>query len=77
MQEYKESVPRDFGVGQVVMRISATDIDDRENGTVGYKLDMHPDNPNDLDYFQISEDTGEVSLKKPIDAVSDNLDGTK
>ncbi|CAL8115153.1 unnamed protein product [Orchesella dallaii] len=66
--EYKESVPRDLSTGQVVMRISATDIDDRENGTVWYKLDSHPDSPGDLDYFQISETTGEVQLKKPIDA---------
>ncbi|ODN00523.1 DE-cadherin [Orchesella cincta] len=66
--EYKESVPRDLSTGQVVMRISATDIDDRENGTVWYKLDSHPESPGDLDYFKISETTGEVQLKKPIDA---------
>lgn len=53
------------------MRISATDIDDRENGTVWYKLDTHPSSPGDLDYFQISETTGEVQLKKRIDAVSE------
>lgn len=69
-QEYKESVPRDFSVGQVVMRISATDIDDKENGKVWYRLDSHLDKPGDLDYFQISEKTGEVQLKKAIDAVN-------
>lgn len=52
------------------MRISATDIDAGENGTVWYKLESHPDSPGDVDYFQISENTGEVQLKKPIDAVS-------
>jgi len=57
-------------VGKVVMRISATDIDDRENGTVWYKLEAHPASREDVDYFQISETTGEVQLKKAIDAVS-------
>lgn len=59
-------MPRDLRVGQVVMRISATDIDDGDNGTVVYNIEKHDLYPSDVEYFGISSQTGEITLKKPI-----------
>ena len=56
-------------IGQVVMRISATDIDDGSNGTVQYGLTRHPQSPGDFDYFDIVHKTGEVRLKSSIPEV--------
>jgi len=50
--------------GDVVMRISATDIDDGNNGTVHFQLQPHPGSTQDLDYFEVTGDTGEVRLRK-------------
>jgi hypothetical protein len=49
------------------MRISATDIDDGNNGTVVYSLEPHRNAPGDADYFDISSASGEIKLKKKID----------
>ena len=69
-QVYEEKVPKDHGVGQIVMRISATDIDDGKNGTIVYSLRPDPSSPRDIDFFEVVRESGEVKLKKPIDDVS-------
>lgn len=52
------------------MRISATDIDDGENGLVQYDLKRHPRGPADLEFFEIVKKNGEVKLKSRIPDVS-------
>lgn len=44
----------------------ATDIDDGDNGTVVYAIQPHPQNPSDVDFFDISSTSGEITLKKRI-----------
>jgi len=68
VQDYRESVPRDIPLHQVVMRISATDLDDGNNGIVSYSLARHPHSPNDIDFFEIVSETGEVKLKQRFDS---------
>lgn len=53
-----------MGVGAVVMRISATDIDDGNNGSVHYRLQPLVHSPHDMDYFEVIPDTGEVHLRQ-------------
>ncbi|EFN77871.1 DE-cadherin [Harpegnathos saltator] len=62
---YTESVPRDLPVGREVMRVSATDFDDGENGTVRYNLSAKL--ADDEAYFRIDSETGIIYLKKAID----------
>ncbi|CAG7733720.1 unnamed protein product [Allacma fusca] len=64
--DYKESIPQDHSIGDVVMRISATDIDDGNNGTIRYSLKADPQHPDDLHYFEIVPENGEVKLKKAL-----------
>jgi hypothetical protein len=59
-------MPQDLGVGHVVMRISATDIDDGNNGTVVYAIQPHPPTAGDVEFFDISSTSGEITLKKAI-----------
>jgi len=63
-------MPQDLEIGQVVMRISATDIDDGNNGTVVYTIEPHKNFPLDAEYFEISKSSGEIKLRKKIDRVS-------
>lgn len=54
-------------MGKVVMRISATDIDDGDNGTVQYRFgENNPRSPEDLDFFEIEQANGEIKLKKSV-----------
>ncbi|XP_072152433.1 DE-cadherin isoform X2 [Bemisia tabaci] len=61
---YVESVPQDLAVGQEVMRISATDIDDGNNSTVVYELS--PKNYDDGSYFRMDANSGVIFLNKSI-----------
>jgi len=61
---YGESIPKDLAIGQVVMRISATDIDDGSNGAVQYRLEEHVLTPFALGIFNITADTGEIKLRQ-------------
>lgn len=65
LQNYQESVPQDLPIGQEVMRISATDIDDGNNSRVVY--DLNPRVPDDAKYFHIEKTTGVIFLDRPID----------
>lgn len=64
-QAYTESVPQDLPVGREVMRVSATDFDDGDNGTVRYYLSAM--NFSDEGYFRIDKETGIIYLQKAID----------
>jgi len=57
-----------MAVGGVVMRISATDIDDGNNGTVHFRLEPLLSSMQDLEYFEVNGDTGEVRLRKQFPA---------
>ncbi|KAG8237691.1 hypothetical protein J437_LFUL017859 [Ladona fulva] len=63
--KYLESVPQDLSPAREVMRISATDIDDGNNGVVEYFLETSKD--EDRGYFQIDRSTGLITLNKTID----------
>lgn len=58
-------MPQDLPIGREVMRVSATDFDDGENGTVRYSLSAKT--LNDETYFRIDEETGIIYLQKNID----------
>ncbi|XP_046385444.1 DE-cadherin isoform X3 [Ischnura elegans] len=62
---YLESVPQDLVPGREVMRISATDIDDGDNGVVVYGLE--PKAFEDREYFKIDTNTGVIILNRTID----------
>lgn len=63
MQIYHENVPKDQGINSVVMRISATDIDDGLNRKVKYALNK---NGTDYNFFEIDSETGVVRLANEI-----------
>lgn len=48
------------------MRISATDIDDGNNGSVHYSLQASNNaaHERDIEYFEVNPDTGEVRLRQ-------------
>lgn len=62
--KYLEAMPEDRQVKDLVMRISATDLDDGDYSIVRYKL---LDNKPHAKYFTLDNITGELRLAKPID----------
>lgn len=58
-------MPQDFTVGREVMRVSATDFDDKENSAIRYTLQAM--NPQDEGYFMIDKTSGVIYLNKSID----------
>ncbi|XP_054263289.1 DE-cadherin-like [Macrosteles quadrilineatus] len=62
---YVESVPKDLVPGHVVMKISATDIDDGNNSKVFY--DLQAKKPEEANYFHIENNTGVIILNRDID----------
>jgi hypothetical protein len=65
LQNYRESVPQDHRVDRIVMRISATDIDNGNNSIVVYTLE--PRQNVDQGYFRIDANTGVIFLNRTID----------
>ncbi|XP_065212799.1 DE-cadherin isoform X2 [Planococcus citri] len=63
---YEESVPQDLKIGDEVMRLSATDIDNGSNSVIVYSL-MEKGSPSDVKYFRVQNTTGIVYLNKLID----------
>ena len=59
---YNIKVAQDTPVGEKIMQISATDVDEGDNQKITYVLDA-PTIPTDRDYFEYNEDTGVVKLK--------------
>ena len=59
-----ESVPQDLQVGNEVMRISATDIDNGNNSLVYYELEAKF--REDEGYFKIDNTSGYIYLNKSI-----------
>ncbi|XP_072051982.1 LOW QUALITY PROTEIN: neural-cadherin-like [Amphiura filiformis] len=63
--EYTGSIPEDAEAGDSVMTIMADDADD---GLLEYSVVPRPSDPMDgADKFRIDPDTGEITVKKPID----------
>lgn len=61
--QYEGSMAKDTALGKVVMRVSASDLDDGENNIVKYEL--RPE--KDYGYFDIDENSGQITLNKTID----------
>lgn len=61
--KYDESMSEDTTVGRVIMRISASDLDDGNNSIVEYEL--LPE--KDAAYFRINKNNGQILLNRPID----------
>lgn len=65
-QEYHENVRQDMSIGSHILRVSASDEDVDLNGAISYHLASNG-RRDDLDYFQISPETGWISLRKPLE----------
>lgn len=61
--KYDESMSEDKPVGTVIMRISASDLDDGNNSIVDYELLPEKDSA----YFRIDRTNGQITLNRPID----------
>lgn len=61
--KYDESMSEDKPVGTVIMRISASDLDDGNNSIVDYEL--LPE--KDAAYFRIDRSNGQITLNRAID----------
>ena len=72
-QSYQESIPRDTEPGSAVLRISATDADSDENGTVEYRLNTLRQTDNG--YFDVDPRTGVITLTQRMDGVSSEYRG--
>lgn len=57
---------QDASIGTNILRVSASDEDADNNGAIVYSLSS-PQNPGDLEYFEIQAESGWIVLKKPLD----------
>lgn len=71
-QEYHENVRQDMSIGSHILRVSASDEDVDMNGAIRYSLEASR-RRDDLDYFSVNQDTGWISLNKPLDRDSYHL----
>ena len=55
-----------MSVGDLIMRISATDVDEGDNQRIKYDLRASK-YPTDIEYFSWDDQTGEVKLNKHLD----------
>ncbi|XP_043190768.1 DE-cadherin-like isoform X2 [Amphibalanus amphitrite] len=69
---YQESIPRDTELNSAVLRISATDADSDENGTVEYDLTSLRD--ADAGYFSVDPRTGVITLVRRLEGISIDYD---
>ena len=67
-QIYRLSIPRDTELNTNVLRISATDSDSDENGTVEYLLNSV--RRDDDGYFTVDPRTGVITLARRLDTDS-------
>ena len=65
-QKYVENVKQDTNIGSNILRVSASDEDADNNGAIRYSLTA-PNDPADLDYFDIQPESGWIFLQKPLD----------
>lgn len=65
-QKYVENVKQDASIGTNILRVSASDEDADNNGAIVYSLSA-PESPQDLEYFEIQQESGWIVLKKPLD----------
>jgi len=63
---YEIPIAQDTKAGDVIMRVSATDIDEGMNQNITYSLKA-TNFQQDIDYFRWDEKTGMVTLKKKLD----------
>lgn len=63
-------MPQDLRIGNEVMRVSATDIDDGNNSVVRYSISSA--RPEDSGYFRIDEKTGVIYLNETINVSTNN-----
>ncbi|XP_042222994.1 neural-cadherin-like isoform X2 [Homarus americanus] len=68
---YEQNVATDHNINTPVLRVTATDMDALENAEVTYTLGGTTE---DLDYFNVSQSTGFITLKKALD---ENMAGKK
>lgn len=61
-----ESIPQDLPLGNEVMRVSASDMDDGNNSVVHYSLVSKKADDSEP-YFKIDMKTGVIFLNKTID----------
>jgi len=59
-------VKQDTNIGSNILRVSASDEDADNNGAIRYSLTA-PNDPADLDYFDIQPESGWIFLQKPLD----------
>ncbi len=57
---------QDTNIGSNILRVSASDEDADNNGAIRYSLTA-PNDPADLDYFDIQPESGWIFLQKPLD----------
>lgn len=65
-QEYHENVRQDMAIGSHILRVSASDEDVDLNGAISYSL-APEGNRAHLDFFSINQETGWISLKRPLE----------
>lgn len=61
--KYDERMSVDKKVGQIVTRITASDLDDGDNSYIEYEIKKD----KDWEYFNIDKETGTLTLVRPID----------
>ena len=65
-QKYIENVKQDTNIGTNILRVSASDEDADNNGAIRYSL-AAPFQRDDLNYFDIQQESGWIFLKRPLD----------
>ena len=68
-QKYIENVKQDTNIGTNILRVSASDEDADNNGAIRYSL-AAPFQRDDLNYFDIQQESGWIFLKRPLDVSS-------
>ena len=66
-------MPQDLKVGDEVMRLSATDIDNGSNSIIMYSLLEKAGHPEDVRYFRVQNNSGIIFLNKQIDVSTENF----
>merc|ERR1719361_1834768 len=72
-QKYIENVKQDTNIGTNILRVSASDEDADNNGAIRYSL-AAPFQRDDLNYFDIQQESGWIFLKRPLDRESYRLE---
>lgn len=70
LQFYGQNIAVDHNINKEVLRVTATDLDSGDNAVIFYSLEARPTNPDDVNYFEINRESGFISLKEELSAVS-------